>query len=280
MVIKLTKIFLQTIKDFTKDNGPQWAASIAYYSLLSIFPLLLAGISLLTFIANPDWAVVQLTAQVGYFVPVDISQVQSLISSIIKSRGTASLVSIVLLLWSGTGVFTSIRTALNIAYGGNKGFAIFKDTLYKFMMLAGIAVLFLISYFSQYILGFIVKEAGLILPEIQFLFSALLSSTSDLLLLGTFFLLYRFVPRSNVTWQAAFGGAFFSTILYIVARSLFGVYIHQFAQYNLVYGSLAIGIIIIFWAWLASAILILGGELTSNIQLFFFKQNTGGHYAA
>ncbi len=267
---KFVDTVINTVKDFSKDQGTQWAAAISYYSLLSIFPLLLATISIMAYVASPEWAVKQITSELGKFMPIDLSQIDSIVTNLIHSRGTASIISLISLLWSGTGVFASIHTALNIAYNVDTQFGLVKGTLFKFIMLLGIALLFVVAYIAQYVVNFIGNELGLILPNTQIIVSLLLGTVFSLLLFLAFFILYRYVPVRKVEWQAAAGGAFFSTVLFIAARSLFVVYLKNFAHYSLVYGSIATIIILIFWIWIMATILILGGELVANIQKFFF----------
>lgn len=267
---KFSQTIINTIKDFSTDKGTQWAAAISYYSLLSIFPLLLAAITILAFLVSPEWASQQITAQLRKFFPTDLSQINSIIKGAIEARGTASIISIVSLLWSGTSVFATIHTALNVAYGVEKSFGFFKGALFKFIMLLGIALLFIVAYGAQYAISFLGSQLKVYLPDTQFIVSILLQFVFAILLFFVFFLLYRYVPMRLVEWQAAAGGALLATLLFVAARALFVVYIQNFTHYSLIYGSIAALIIIIFWIWIMAVILILGGELVANIQRFYF----------
>ena len=91
------------------------------------------------------------------------------------------------------------------------------------------------------------------------------------LLLASFFLLYRFAPRRRPRWQAALPGAVLATLLFVAARALFLVYILNVADYDLVYGSLSIIFVLVFWAWLAALILLFGGEIVTHIELMLIE---------
>ena len=64
----LGNAFIQALKDSFADNATQWAAAIAYYSFLSLFPLLLAAVSLSAYFVSPDWAVGKAILLLGEFV--------------------------------------------------------------------------------------------------------------------------------------------------------------------------------------------------------------------
>src|SRR5205814_3470457 len=71
--------FIQALKDSFADNATQWAAAIAYYSFLSLFPLLLAAVSLSAYFVSPDWAVGKAILLVREFVPEGDAVVQRII---------------------------------------------------------------------------------------------------------------------------------------------------------------------------------------------------------
>jgi membrane protein len=80
------------------------------------------------------------------------------------------------------------------------------------------------------------------------------------------------VPRYRTDWRAAAAGAVLAALLILVARPVFLTYVWQFASYNLIYGSLAIVIILIIWAWIVAGITIFGGEVVSHIQTIMLER--------
>jgi membrane protein len=79
-------ILTHSIKHFVKDNGPQWAAAIAYYSLLSIFPLLLAAIAIAAYFVDPDWAIEQGTEILKDFLPSGTQFLREIVQDILQAR--------------------------------------------------------------------------------------------------------------------------------------------------------------------------------------------------
>jgi membrane protein len=106
------------------------------------------------------------------------------------------------------------------------------------------------------------------------LFQILGYAIPAVLLLISLFLIYRYVPRRRVEWWAALVGAIMFTVLFLVAQPLFTSYIETFANYNLVYGPLAVVITLVLWTWITANLLILGGELVSHIQDMLIEQKS------
>jgi membrane protein len=264
-------MLVQSVKDLFTDSGPQWAAAIAYYSLLSVFPLLLAAVAIAAYFVDPQWVIDRGTEAVGTLVPQGAGNIGSIVRDVIAVRGSIGALSIATLLWSGSRVFGVVVLALNIAYDIDETYGFWKRTLLEVLMMATIGVLFIVALavrpaitLLSSVLGVLPGGQGMLLQAIQILIPALL-------LLITFFLIYRFVPRSPQSWQPALSGAVAATLLFLVARPLFLYYVRQFGHYNLIYGSVAIVVILVLWAWIVALILLFGGELASHVKAMFFE---------
>jgi membrane protein len=270
---RFSKTLFQAVKDFMHDSGPQWAAAIAYYSLLSAFPLLLAIASIAAFFVDPQWAIEQATSFLDEFLPQGAGQVESVVQGAIEARGSVSVLSILSLLWTGSRVFGVVTKALNIAFDVEETYSFFKRILVELAMLLTVGLLFILALSSGPILGLLASVIQ-VLPAEGFIYQLITEIIPAVLLLLAFFLTYRFIPRRNVDWRAALLGAGLATILFVVARPLFSFYLGRFANYNLIYGSLAIVIILVLWAWIVSAILLLGGEVVSHVQRMILEGKT------
>lgn len=260
------KVLIQTVKHFVKDNGPHWAAAIAYYSLLSIFPLLLAAIAIAAYFVDSEWAIEQGSQLISGLVPSGTQFLSEVIQDIIQTRGEVGVLSILVLVWSGSRVFGVITKALNIAYHVSEPYSFLRRTLVELLMTFTIGVLFVLALGSRLLISFI---EGLV--EIRFLqqdvfYQFLGYAIPAVLLLISLFLTYQYVPRRRVAWWAALAGAVLFTVLFLTAQPLFTSYIEIFANYSLVYGPLAIVITLVLWIWISANLLLLGGELASHIQ--------------
>ena len=260
------KVLVQTFKHFTKDNGPQWAAAIAYYSLLSIFPLLLAAVAIAAYFVDRQWALEQGSLLIRGLVPSGTQFIREIIESIIETRGQVGILSILVLIWSGSRVFGVITKALNIAYHVSEPYGFLRRTLVELLMTFTIGILFILALGSRLLSSFI--EGLVPIPFLQqhVLYQFLSYAIPAVLLLLSLFLTYQYVPRRRVAWWAALAGAVLFTVLFLIAQPLFTGYVETFANYNMVYGPLAILITLILWIWISANLLLLGGELASHIQ--------------
>ena len=89
------------------------------------------------------------------------------------------------------------------------------------------------------------------------------------------FLSYRYVPRRRPAWQAALVGASVGIVLFLAARSLFFYYLGRLGDYDAIYGSLAMAVVLQVWAWLVANILILGGEVSAHTQEMLIEGKPG-----
>ena len=256
-------------RDFLHDSGPQWAASVAYYALLSVFPLLLAAASVGAYFVDPQRIIQELTRIMGQFLPQGGSQIESIVQGAVDTRGTAGLLSILGFLWTGSRVFGAITRALNIAYDVDDTYGFIKRTVLEVVMLATVGIVFIIGFATPLAISLLQRLVDL--PSKGLFVSIVYEAVPILMLLMGFFLAYRFVPRYRISWQASTAGAVLSTVLFVIARPLFLYYVQRFARYNLIYGSLTIAVILVVWAWIAAQILILGGEVASHTQAILIE---------
>jgi membrane protein len=263
---RVVNMLIQVGKDFAQDSAPQWAAAIAYYTLLSIFPLLLAAASIASYFVDPEWAISQLTGALGDFVPQGEEQIEDIVQGAMDARGTVGVLSIGMLLWSGSRVFSTVTVSLNIIYDVDETYSFIKRTALDILMLLTIGVLFILGIASRYFLNLFFGSGGLLPDNDNLLYNLGLQVIPVVLLLVAFFLTYLYVPRRRVNWKAAAIGSVVATTLFVIMRPIFFQYVQQFGEFSIIYGSIAVIIILVIWAWIGGMILLFGGELVSHIQ--------------
>src|SRR4030042_1182597 len=121
MILKRLKFFVLMIKEavqeFLTDNCTHLSAAISYYLLLSLFPLALAAISILSFVSRSPNVEARVTQAITDMLPVSGKLVADTISGVAEGWGAAGAIAVIGLLWSGMGVFNAIRKSLNTAWG-------------------------------------------------------------------------------------------------------------------------------------------------------------------
>jgi membrane protein len=258
---------VQAIRDTFADNATQWAAAIAYYSFLSLFPLLLAAVSLSAYFVSPDWAVGKSILLLRELVPEGDAAIQRIIHDAVHAAHPyAGVVSLLILLVLGSRAFGALSRALNIAYEGIQTGSMVRRIVIEIGMMAAVGVLFTATLFSHYLLRFLWGAVRLLPGDTGPAFDAIVQLIRVLLLLTAFFLIYRFVPRKRLDWKSIAVGAVVATSLFVAARPLFYGYVENLANYNLMYGGIAIAVVLLAWAWVTAFITILGGESASHFQ--------------
>ncbi|MES2766377.1 MAG: YihY/virulence factor BrkB family protein [Bacteroidota bacterium] len=263
--LRLPLILWRSFRDMPLDNGFQWAAAIAYYSILSSIPLVLAVISLAANFVSPRWITFQAHNFVRDILPEN-TQVQNLITSTISVRRSVSILTFAALLVSASRVFSVLRRALNIAYCTYEQHHFFKRTLIEIIMAATIGMLLLFAFFSRFFFKYMINSFGISGTEDHLLFRFIMEILSAVALIIFFFIVYSRVPRIRLQAKSTLAGATTTTCLLLLIRPLFMKYVRNFTHYDDVYGSLTLIVIILFWAWVVAVIVLYGGEVASHYQ--------------
>ena len=261
-------------RDFLVDGGLHWSAAIAFYGVLSIFPLVLAGVTVASWFTDTAGASQQASEMLRHVMP-HADTVHDIIDKAIAARHHTGLFSILVLLYTGGRAFAVLIQALNVACDMNETYGFFQRSLVEMAMLLTIGALFLGALVANLLVPML-GEALASLPHggaaLMRLFGWILPSV---LLLGGFFCLYKLVPRQRCNWQSALLGSVAATTLCAVAKPIFIVYISRLASYSEVYGWLTIGIVFMIWAEILAAITLYGGELASHIQMIVYDGLSG-----
>lgn len=268
-LLELWRVARLAARDFLKDNGPTWAAAIAYYSLLSIFPLLLAVGSIAAFFIDPQWAVHQAIVRLGNFLPREPALIEKTVRSALEAGRGSGLLAILPLLWTGSLVFGALTRALNVVYDAEETGSFGRRLLARLLMLLTLGVLFLLALAAPLALRALQALFGFLPIGSEFLYQLVVNLLPAAVLLFALFLIYRRVPRRRTDWRAPFAGAVVATLLFVTAKPLFLAYLNQLSRHNVVYGSLAGTIAVVLWAWLVAMMVLFGGQLSLHCQLVF-----------
>lgn len=262
----LAAIALQSTGNLLAHNGSHWAAAIAYYSLLSTFPFLLLVASIAATFAEQDWAVAQIIALLGPFVPGLEERIEAVVrDALAKSRGIGFL-SVAALLWSGSRMFSALTKALNAAYDVAEIAGVLQRRLREAGMLLTIGLIFALALGADVLFAALRYLLGILPTGRRVILAALEAAVPLVFLPLAFFLIYRFIPRGRLDRRATLAGAAIAALLFLVAKELFLDYLEWFANYNLIYGSVAIAIVLALWAWLAALITLFGGEVAACLH--------------
>jgi membrane protein len=251
---------------------------VAFYALLSLFPAMIAGISIYGLVADPEAVRSQLDKLTEMLSPstADLigEQIKQVTSGAGGALGVATVIGILTALWSASSGMKAMITGVNLAYDESEG--------RKFVKLRGLAVLLtlgamvLMGVALTLIVGF---------PALADSWPTALRWTAGIarwvllaaLLIGALAVLYRYAPdRDEPKWTWVSWGSGIATVLWILASIGFSIYANSFGNYNKTYGALAGIIILMFWLYLTAVIVLVGAELNTEMELQTAKDTTAG----
>jgi membrane protein len=261
------QFMLRTLDGAGNHDATHLAAGVAYYALLSIFPLLLGLIAVLGFFLPSANLQDTLLKFVGDSVPGAAGTLQQNIDSIIQLRGPVGIISVVILFWGASAVFSALSLAINRAWDikrYHRHFFIRKAS--ELGMVIAIGFLLLLSLGASSVISimrgvFNSPEADLLLLDIGSRVAAFL------LIMAVFLLIYKFVPNTKTYWSDIWPGALLAAVFFEIARTLFVIYLENFANYQILYGSVASIMILLVWIYYCAFIVILGAEFSYRYTL-------------
>jgi membrane protein len=268
---------------FEGDYCGAWAASLSFFAILSIPPVLLCGLAVLGFvIQDPATATAQVQKILANVLPGGAQAAQAQAADIIaqlnveksvttlqQQRGMAGVIGVVSLFWAAIQIFVNASTPMNAAFRTKETRNFFKLRLTALGLLFGAGVLFLLALTPTVAAQFIgsSKFLGLgpfkdtVLPIVAVLFTILGIGINA----AMFTVIYRFLPSpsAKVTWKAAAMSGSFVALLWEGAKQGFAFYTSKYANYDKVYGTLGGLIALVFWIYYTSMILLLGAEIAN-----------------
>jgi membrane protein len=255
------QLIYRTALESSNHDATQRAAGVAYYVILSIFPLLLGLIAIFGYFLPSINLQDELLKFVGNNIPGATNILKQNITEIIKLRGVMSVLSIVLLFWSASTMFSAISLAINRAWDIRVYRSFFIRKASELGMALSLGILFLLSLGASTMIS--ILRGALKLPATDFIIVNLSSRLlAFLLMLAVFLLLYKFIPNVKTYWRYVWPGALLAAIFFEIARTLFVFYLENFGHYELLYGSITSIIALLVWIYYSALILILGAEFT------------------
>ncbi len=249
------------LTDFTRNNCPSMAAGIAYWTLFSLFPLALAGISIMGVLyPTPEEQRPVVDGIVG-LLPVSQEYAADAVAEVSEARGALGLLAVVGLLWSGTTVFSAVRKGINHAWHVGRPAYFLQERAIDLVMLLGVASL---AFVNVAVTTNLLGVTSLIESAAATPFWLLLRLMFELgglaVTVGAFLLLYRYVPHTDSKYVDIWPGALLGAALFQAVRGGFAWFISSFDTFNPVYGSLAALMAVLVWAYLSAMAIMLGAQ--------------------
>ncbi len=267
-VKKRLPILWSALKKFDQDHGFFLSSGITFNLLICLIPLTLLLLALLgTYLYSYREVLNHIRRYLENAFPSLDPRIMNNILRIIRDRKMVGVLGIGGLVWTSTWVFSSLRTALNIVFQAREGRGILRGKGIDLLMilLAGI-FLFLsmvLTSVMTFVQGYRSSPILNMVPIIRFILKYVIPFFFTFWMC---FLIYKIIPSKKIYFKIALQAAFFTSLLWEVAKHLFGWYVLHLGKFSMVYGSLSALAIFFLWIYYSSVILILGGEVAFLLE--------------
>ena len=261
-------LFWSALKKFDGDHGLFLSSGITFNLLICLVPLILLLLALVGIYLYSDREVLNHIRR--YFenaIPSLDPRVMRNVLRIIRDRKIVGILGIGGLIWTSTWFFSSLRTALNMIFQVEKDRGILRGKAIDLLMifLAGIFLLMSmiltsgITFIQSYRFGPFLSLG----PSLRFILKYIIPFFFTFWMC---FLIYKIIPNRKIHFKAALQAALFTSLLWEVAKQLFGWYVQHLGRFSMVYGSLSTLAIFFLWIYYSSVILLLGGEVAFLLE--------------
>jgi membrane protein len=267
-IVRLTGLsFWRGFLGFYHSDDLTYAASIAYYALLSLFPFFLLALAFLgRLTADVSNRNEVLTFVLRYFP----AQFDFITRQLDAFQGAALGIGVggtIALVWGALGVFGAISTAVNYAWGVEKQRDFWTHKLMSFVMLlvAGLILMIALLLISaaQIVDARWFADVLKVFPWLGVLRGFTVRHATTLLFIAVVGMIFYFVPNANVRFRDVWIGAFITGLLWKGALEGFSWYIHDMTRFNRVNGSIAAVVVFLVWVYVQAVILLYGVEFTA-----------------
>ncbi len=270
-------VLREAVRGFIRHKDTRLGAALAFYTLLSLSPLLLIVLSIIGPIFGTDAAQGAISRQIEQLVGHEGARaVEAIVANANHpARGLIStVVGVLVLLFGASGVIVELKDALNDIWEtpppppepafGLLSLAI--DRLLAFTLICAIAFLLLVSLFIS---AFLTSIGDLVVGERydHAVWANLLNiSLSFLLTTSLFALIFRRMPAQRTPWRFAILGAFITSLLFLLGKSLIGLYLGR-AAVGSAFGAAGSLVVLLVWVYYSTQILLFGAEVTRVLDL-------------
>jgi membrane protein len=255
------------IVGFYNSDNLTYAASMAYYALVSLFPFSLLALAVLGRVtASAEARATVLNFVLQYF-PAQFNFITAQLDSFQAHTVTFGIVGTAALIWGALGVFGAISTAVNYAWRVEQSPSYWKYKLISFLMMliAGLTLLVAMLLVSASTIVGASWFAGVVsrFPGLMMLRSLTIRNATTLLFVLVVGLIFYFVPNAKVRFRDVWVGAIVTGVLWKIALSVLSWYMYDMTRFTRVNGSIAAVVVFLLWVYAQAVIFLYGVEFTA-----------------
>jgi membrane protein len=265
--------YWELVKDvgssWQEDKAPRLGAALAFYSALSVAPLLVISLAIAGAVFGKDAARGQIMEQIDQLVGNEGAAIIEEVLANAREPGSgavAMVLGVATMLFAASGVFGELQDSMNTIWGvqpkaGGGIWAMVKARFLSFTMVLGVGFLLLVSLILSAILGGIGSYLNGLMPQFVIVMRLLNFAVSFGVVTVLFAMIFKFLPDARIAWSDVWIGAAITALLFTIGKSAIGLYLGQSAAGS-AYGAAGSLVIFLLWTYYSAQILILGAEFT------------------
>ncbi len=283
---KILFLLKEALNQFVSDNAIKLSASLSFYTILSLPPLLIIIIYLVGIFFGTEAVKGEVFIQINGLVGNEVArQIHEMIKNIKLSNDNSAIIGIITLLISAMGVFIELQDSINLIWGlkakPERGLIIIflKHRLMSFSMIVSMGFLLLVGLFINSIMNIILKQSKYFFPGMAvYLFHVLNTAILFIIITLLFVVIFITLPDGKMIFKDAILGAVFTAILFMIGKSVIGLYI-GISSISSFYGVASSTIVILLWIYYSAIILYFGAEFTKVYALSLGNKIIPNEYA-
>ena len=261
-------IGLRTKEQIKSDSVSILAGGVAFYSVLALFPAMVALLSIYGLLSDPADVTRQIN-DLSAGLPDEVrrllvDQLQSVASTSSSSLTFGLVFSVLAATWAASKGMKALMEAINVAYDEDETRGFVKVRLVAYGFTVGGVLLVVLTVFAITALPALGEHLG---PAGRLTASIVRWPVLAVVMLLGLAVIYRYAPaRSDARWQWVTPGSLTAGLLWVLGSVLFAVYVNNFGSYNDTYGSIGAVVVLMLWLYLTAFVGLLGAELNGEAE--------------
>lgn len=251
----------ETVRHIKRDDVTLMAAGVAYYAVLSLFPLTLMLLSVLRLFADSESARENLENFFSAYLPDSVGFVDQISGQDVGISSLAGIIGFFGLLWGGTAMISAMARSINRAFGIKEDRPFYKSRPRAVLLGLAIITAFAASLFGSTAIETVSQFSVPVIGQLTWvqLFARVLPF---ILTFVTFALIYKVLPHTTTRWNNVLPAAIVAAVLFELAKVLFLIYVNRFASFE-IYGAMTLLVILLVWSYFSALVVLIGAEVVA-----------------
>ena len=267
---QIWEVARKSVTAWMDHNASSLGASLAYYTLFSIAPILVIAVAVAGYVFGSQVAETEVLSQMqGLIGDAGALALRGLLTSAQQSeaRGLAAIISVVTLIIGATSVFGELQKTLDQIWGTPvrdetvAWWRVLRSRLLSVGLILGVGFLLMVSLLASAALAGLGKWLGSFMPHWTIVLPALDLTLSVAMTTVLFAMIYKYVPRESIAWSDVWVGGFVTALLFTIGKTLIGLYLGR-SSISSAYGAAGSVMVLLLWIYYSAQIFLLGAEFT------------------